>query len=95
MEQRTASAVPERAKQETEAHGREWWWAEASIWTQRMVSALVNGVKGDKWFSLIDKVVRPTTLEAAWRKVARNKGASGVDGQSIERFATQCGTLSA
>jgi len=54
-----------------------------------MVSALVNGVKGDKWFSLIDKLVRPTTLEAAWRKVARNKGASGVDGQSIERFATQ------
>jgi RNA-directed DNA polymerase len=89
MEQRTASAVPERAKQETEARGREWWWAEASIWTQRMVSALVNGVKGDKWFSLIDKLVRPTTLEAAWRKVARNKGASGVDGQSIERFATQ------
>jgi RNA-directed DNA polymerase len=87
MEQRTASAVPETAKQETEAHGREWWWAEASIWTDRMVSALVNGVKGDKWFSLIDKLVRPTVLEAAWRKVARNKGASGVDGQSIERFA--------
>ncbi len=54
-----------------------------------MVSALVNGVKGDKWFSLIDKLVRPTTLEAAWRKVARNKGAGGVDGQSIERFAAQ------
>src|SRR5208337_3424499 len=29
------------------------------------------------------------TLEAAWRKVARNKGAGGVDGQSIERFAAQ------
>lgn len=89
MEQATASAVPETAKQETEARGREWWWAEASIWTRRMVSALVNGVKGDKWFSLIDKLVRPATLEAAWRKVARNKGASGVDGQSIERFETQ------
>jgi len=54
-----------------------------------MVSALVNGVKGGKWFSLVDKVIRPTTLEAAWRKVARNKGAAGVDGQSIERFAAQ------
>jgi RNA-directed DNA polymerase len=60
---------------------------EASIWTDRMVLALVNGVKGDKWFSLIDKLIRPTTLEAAWRKVARNKGAGGVDGQSIARFA--------
>jgi RNA-directed DNA polymerase len=37
----------------------------------------------------MDKVVRPTTLEAAWRKVARNHGAAGVDGQSIERFAAQ------
>jgi RNA-directed DNA polymerase len=89
MEQGTASAVPETATQETETLGREWWWVEASIWTARMVSALVNGVKGNKWFSLIDKLVRPTTLEAAWHKVARNKGASGVDGQSIERFAAQ------
>ena len=63
------------------------WWVEASIWTDRMVSALGNGVKGGKWFSLVDKVFRPTTLEAAWRKVERNKGSSGVDGQSVERFA--------
>ncbi len=62
-------------------------WAEASIWTDRMVSALVMGVKGDKWFSLVDKVFRLETLEAAWLKVARNKGSSGIDGQSLERFA--------
>jgi RNA-directed DNA polymerase len=66
---------------------RTWWWAEASIWTERMVSALGNGVRGGKWFSLVDKAIRPTTLEAAWRKVERNKGAAGVDGQSVERFA--------
>jgi RNA-directed DNA polymerase len=54
-----------------------------------MVSALGNGVKGGKWFSLIDKVVRPATLEAAWECVARNKGAAGVDGQSVERFGFQ------
>ncbi|MFZ0210968.1 MAG: hypothetical protein WAL59_33490, partial [Roseiarcus sp.] len=51
-----------------------------------MVSALGNGVKGGKWFSLVDKVIRLTTLETAWRKVAGNKGAAGVDGQSVERF---------
>jgi RNA-directed DNA polymerase len=66
-----------------------WWWTEASIWTDRMVSALGNGVKGGKWFSLIDKVVRPATLDIAWRRVARNKGAAGVDGLSIERFEAQ------
>jgi RNA-directed DNA polymerase len=52
-----------------------------------MMSALGNGVKGGKWFSLVDKVIRPATLEAAWRKVERNKGTAGVDGQGIERFA--------
>ena len=66
---------------------RTLWWMEASIWTERMVSALGNGVKGGKWFSLVDKTIRPTTLEAAWRKVERNKGAAGIDGQSVERFA--------
>ena len=89
MTQTAVSAVPETAKQGPETRHRDWWWMEASIWTERMVSALVNGVKGGKWFSLVDKVIRLTTLEAAWRKVARNKGAAGVDGQSIERFAIQ------
>jgi RNA-directed DNA polymerase len=70
-----------------EPHGL--WWAEASIWTERMVLALGNGVKGGKWFSLIDKVVRPATLDIAWQRVARNKGAAGVDGLSIERFDAQ------
>jgi RNA-directed DNA polymerase len=50
------------------------------------MSALGNGVKGGKWFR-VDKVIRPETLEAAWRKVERNKGSSGIDGQSVERFA--------
>ncbi len=89
MEQESPGSAA-AAKQGTEATAGEpgeLWWAEASIWTDRMVSALVNGVKGGKWFSLIDKLIRPGTLEAAWRKVARNKGAAGVDGQSIERFA--------
>lgn len=90
MEQQ--SPVSAEAKQGTDVTGgenRELRWAEASIWTDRMVSALGNGVKGGKWFSLIDKVIRPSTLEAAWQRVARNKGAAGVDGQSVERFARQ------
>ena len=43
--------------------------AEALIWTARMVSALGNGVKGGKWYSLVDKVYAPRTLKAAWTKV--------------------------
>jgi RNA-directed DNA polymerase len=87
MRQAQAPAVPERAKQGAEAH--DWSWVEASVWTDRMVSALVNGVKGGRWFSLIDKVYAPATLAAAWERVWANGGAAGVDGQSIERFKAQ------
>jgi len=51
-----------------------------------MISALENGVQGGQWFSLVDKAIRPATLEAAWRKVRANKGAAGVDAVSVERF---------
>jgi RNA-directed DNA polymerase len=54
-----------------------------------MLAALENGVKGGKWFSLIDKVYRAETLRAAWQKVKANAGAAGVDGQSVERFAAR------
>jgi RNA-directed DNA polymerase len=57
-----------------------------------MLAALDNGVKGGKWFSLIDKVYRPATLLAAWRKVAANAGAAGVDRQSVEQFAARAET---
>ncbi len=57
-----------------------------------MVSALVNGVKGGRWFSLIDKVSAPATLALAYEKVAAKGGAAGVDGQSLERFAARSET---
>ena len=91
-EAKTAPEVPAMAMQgaETQKAGT-WAWVEASIWTERMVSALVNGVKGGKWFSLMDKVYATRTLEAAWRRVRANKGAAGVDGQSVERFESRAG----
>ena len=86
-EQEPAPAVPPGAKQGAEA--RDWSWVEAGIWTERMMSALVNGVKGGRWFSLIDKVCAPKTLALAWAKVQAKGGAAGVDGQSLERFAVR------
>jgi RNA-directed DNA polymerase len=81
-----APGVPKVATQGAEAHRREWRWVEASVWNERMLAALENGVKGGKWFSLIDKVYRAETLKAAWQKVAANRGVAGVDGQSVKRF---------
>jgi RNA-directed DNA polymerase len=68
---------------------REWSWVEATVWTERMVAALENGVKGGRWYSLMDKVYAPATLAAAWARVRANGGTAGVDGESVERFAAQ------
>ncbi len=75
------------ARQGAESHDPlTWAWVEASVWTKRMLVALGNGVKGGKWFSLIDKVYERRTLEAAWKRVAANKGAAGIDRVSVKRF---------
>jgi RNA-directed DNA polymerase len=55
-----------------------------------MLRALNRGVKGNQWFSLIDKVYAEATLEQAWEKVQSNAGGSGVDRITIERFAKGC-----
>jgi RNA-directed DNA polymerase len=54
-----------------------------------MLAALEDGVKGGKWFSLMDKVYARKNLEAAWDQVRRNRGAAGVDGQSVAKFQAQ------
>ena len=86
MKQATAPAVPARATRGAETR---WSWVEASVWTERMVSALDNGVKGGRWYSLMDKVYASATLMAASGRVRANGGAAGVDGQSLKRFAAQ------
>ena len=44
-------SVPEQAKQTTLTEVQEWTWVNRTIWTDRMLAALDNGVKGGKWFS--------------------------------------------
>src|SRR6202043_1235170 len=81
------SAAEAKQGAETANASRNCSWVEAGVWTDRMLSALGNGVKGGKWYSLIDKVYALETLKLAWAKVEANQGAAGVDGQSVERFA--------
>jgi RNA-directed DNA polymerase len=63
-----------------------WAWAEASVWTDRMLAALEYGVKGGFWYALIDKVYARKNLWASWCKTAANEGAPGVDGITIDRY---------
>jgi len=83
----TGSIVRATARPESRSDDpRMWSWVEASVWTERMLAALGNGVKGGKWHSLIDKVYASQTLWAAWKRVASNHGAAGIDRMSVEFF---------
>jgi RNA-directed DNA polymerase len=84
----TSCAPVPAAKQAQQAQDirARWAWVEASVWTERMLKALEEGLEGDKWFRLIDKVMAERTLQRAWEKVRSNGGSPGVDGITIERF---------
>src|SRR5947209_11697540 len=63
-----------------------WAWAEPSAWTERLLTALEQGVRGGMWYSLIDKVYAPGNLARSAAAVAANRGAAGVDHVSVEEF---------
>jgi RNA-directed DNA polymerase len=51
-----------------------------------MLTALEQGVKGGKWFRLIDKVYALPNLRKAFARVKANGGAAGVDHVTVEEF---------
>lgn len=95
---RKADASSETKREETspevphgDKQGEEDLWrrckAERGVWSEKMLAALERGVKGNKWFSLIDKVWSERTLGRAWEKVKTNAGGCGVDNTTVDRFA--------
>jgi RNA-directed DNA polymerase len=79
------ATVPATATQAGEVQAR-WAWTEPAVWTERMLTALEQGVKGGVWFSLIDKVGSERNLRAATDKVVANGGAAGVDHVTVTMF---------
>lgn len=79
------SGVPTAAQQDGDVSAR-WAWTESAVWTDRMLTALEEGVQGGKWFRLIDKVFAEGNLLAGYGKVAANRGAPGVDHVTVEAF---------
>ena len=82
------TTVPEEAKRAGDIWDR-WSWVELNVWTERMLTALENGVKGGKWYSLMDKVYSIGNLRSAFSMVKSNKGSPGIDHQTIEVFASR------
>jgi RNA-directed DNA polymerase len=87
----TPSPVPATATQGGDVQTR-WAWTEPAVWTERMLTALEQGVKGGIWFSLIDKVYAERNLRAAAAKVVGNHGAPGADHVTVEAFLGQLDT---
>jgi hypothetical protein len=73
-------------KQDKEALRARWAWVEHGMWTDAMLRTLERGIKGGKWFALIDKVYGIKNLQSSFWKVWRNAGSAGIDGQSVQSF---------
>lgn len=56
---------------------------------QRTLYRTAKQSKAVKFYSLYDKVYRTDVLQEAWRQVKANKGAPGVDGESIEGIVSR------
>jgi len=84
----TVSATTQQAGEAQTSTGirARWDWAEPAVWTERMLTALEDGVKGGKWFRLIDKVYALPNLRRAFARVKANQGAAGVDHVTVEEF---------
>jgi len=86
-DQRPAEVPPATgAKHAGEAVQSRWDWVEPAVWTRRMLQALEAGVKGGRWFSLMDKVWSLANLRRSFAQVKSNDGASGADRQTIGMF---------
>ena len=88
MSEENLSAVTseKEPKQDKEAHRARWAWVERRVWTDSMLRSLEKGIKGGKWYALIDKVYELKNLQSGFWKVWRNAGSAGVDGQSVRSF---------
>jgi RNA-directed DNA polymerase len=80
-----STTVPERATPVGAVRAR-WAWTAPEVWTERMLTALEQGVRGGRWFTLIDKVYALPTLRAAFARVKANRGAAGVDHVTIAMY---------
>jgi RNA-directed DNA polymerase len=87
-----AASDPATAGNAPVGESHAWEWVDREIWTERMLAALATASKEgkeskeSKWFSLIDKVWRDSTLWSAWQQVRAKRGAAGIDRISIARF---------
>jgi RNA-directed DNA polymerase len=82
----TPGPVPDTASLPGETRPQQRGTVEPLIWTERMLAALHAGVKGGRWYTLIDKLHPEPVLRAAFAQVRANRGAAGVDHVTVAMF---------
>lgn len=85
-QKQTGTSVAPKATMPAGEIALRWKWVERSVWTDRMLMALEQGIKGGRWYSLMDKVWSESNLMSSWLAVAAKRGAAGVDRQSVAAF---------
>src|ERR1700733_9898631 len=88
MSEENLSAVTteKEPKQDKEALRARWAGGDPGVWPDSILGGLERGIKGGKWFALIDKVYELKNLQSSFWKVWRNAGSAGIDGQSVKNF---------
>jgi RNA-directed DNA polymerase len=79
------ATVPDRATPAGAVRAR-WAWVAPEVWTDRMLTALEQGVRGGRWHTVIDKVYALPTLRVAFARVKANHGAPGVDQVTVAMY---------
>ncbi len=87
----------QKAKQAESAPG-QWAWVDRATWTKRMLAALGNGVKGNKWFEGVRSLALKhpasglaTSHRAAYRALPRHQSLS----RRVSRFCLTAAELDA
>jgi RNA-directed DNA polymerase len=83
-----SAAVPSTANPADAIRAR-WAWVAPEVWTERMLTTLEAGVRGGRWYTLMDKVCALPTLRAAFARVKANRGAAGVDHVTVAMYAAR------
>lgn len=83
---RLAAVAAETPPKQAEDNHDRWWWVEHAVWTKRMLERLEQSEPATKWFGLWDKVWAERNLRHGYYAVWRNKGAAGVDKQTVAQF---------